>query len=117
MRQARILIVEDEMYLAMMLEDLLTRAGYVVSRAARLAEAMALASDDVAIDAAILDINLDGVAVYPLAQRLQDMGVPFLFASAYGDAGIPDEYSAYQVLAKPYPTQDMLDAVGALLAR
>jgi DNA-binding response OmpR family regulator len=109
-----VLMVEDEMYLAMMLEDMLVDAGYRVLRAARLKDAVDLARNE-AVDAAILDINLDGEPVYPLAAQLRELGIPFMFASAYGKPGIPEEYSTYPVLPKPYPTDGIIPAVQELL--
>ena len=105
MTEIRILMVEDEMCLAMMLEDVLTDAGYQVVRAARLKDAMNIAGRE-HIDAAILDVNLHGEAVYPLATQLHEAGVPFMFASAYGKPGIPEAFSRYPVMPKPYPIND-----------
>src|SRR5688500_5061814 len=99
MTEPRILMVEDEMCLAMMLEDVLSDAGYEVVRAARLKDAMNIARQE-HIDAAILDVNLHGEPVYPLAAQLHEAGVPFMFASAYGKPGIPEEFSGYPVMAK-----------------
>ena len=114
MTEIRILMVEDEMCLAMMLEDVLTDAGYQVVRAARLKDAMNIAGRE-HIDAAILDVNLHGEAVYPLATQLHEAGVPFMFASAYGKPGIPEAFSRYPVMPKPYPINDLIPAVEGLL--
>jgi DNA-binding response OmpR family regulator len=114
MSDSRILMVEDEMCLAMMLEDVLSDAGYQVVRAARLKDAMKIARDD-HIDAAILDVNLHGEAVYPLATQLHESGVPFMFTSAYGRPGIPAEFDRYPVMAKPYPIHELIPAVEGLL--
>lgn len=110
-----ILIVEDEMYLAMMLEDMLTDGGYRVLRAARMEDAFKLIGEE-HIDAAVLDVNLHGEPVYPLAAALHERGVPFLFASAYGRPGIPGEYQQYPVLQKPYPAGAVIPAVEQLMA-
>jgi DNA-binding response OmpR family regulator len=114
MTEPRILMVEDEMCLAMMLEDVLIDAGYQVVRAARLNDAMTIARRE-HIDAAILDVNLHGEAVYPLASQLHEAGVPFMFASAYGKPGIPEAFSRYRVMPKPYPINDLIPAVEELL--
>jgi len=111
---ACVLMVEDEMCLAMLLEDQLSDAGYRVLRSARLAEALALA-DREHIDAAVLDVNLGGQAVFPLAERLRAQGVPMVFASGYGEPGIPAEYRDCPVLQKPYPPDGVVRAVAALL--
>jgi len=96
-----ILMVEDEMNLAMMMEDILLDAGYHVLKAARLPKAQALAATE-HVDVAILDINLAGVEVFPLAEDLRQRGVPFIFTSGYGADGIPADYRDCPVLQKPY---------------
>ena len=89
-------------------------AGYQVVRAARLNDAMTIARRE-HIDAAILDVNLHGEAVYPLASQLHEAGVPFMFASAYGKPDIPEAFSRYRVMSKPYPINDPIPAVEGLL--
>ena len=92
-----ILMVEDEMNLAMMLEDILEDAGYRVLKAGRLPQALEIVAqsglDEASrIDVAILDINLAGVQVFPLAEILRARSVPFVFTSGYGRDGIPEDY-------------------------
>ena len=89
--QRAVLIVEDEMCLAMLLQDLLEDAGYNVLMAARLPAAVALA-ESAEIDAAILDINLAGTEVFPAAEVLRGRGVPFVFTSGYGCKSCPLSY-------------------------
>lgn len=96
-----VLLVEDEMCLAMMLQDLLEDAGYRVLKAARVSGALALAGTE-AIDAAILDVNLAGKEVFPVADELRRRGVPFMFASGYGDRGLPGPFRGSPMLQKPY---------------
>ncbi|MEO6263720.1 MAG: response regulator [Luteimonas sp.] len=110
-----VLIVEDEMYLAMMAEDILLDAGHQVFKAARLPNALALAAAE-RFDAALLDINLAGVEVFPLAEELRRRGVPFTFTSGYGTNGIPPDYRDYPVLQKPYIAEQLVDTVTAMLA-
>jgi DNA-binding response OmpR family regulator len=114
MNDTCILMVEDELYLARMLEDMLSDAGYRVLHADRVEDAMEIAEHE-HIDAAILDINLHGEAVYPLAAQLHGRGVPFLFASANGIPSIPEQYREYPTLPKPYPPHTVVPAVEALL--
>ena len=83
-----VLVVEDEMCLAMMLEDLLSDSGYRVVLASRVQEAQRLV-DEESIDAAILDVNVNGEQAYPVAERLRERGVPFLFASATAARAFP----------------------------
>ena len=85
----RILVVEDEMMIAMLVEDTLTDAGcVVVGPFARLAEAM-VAARNADVDAACLDINLFGEQVFPAAEALAARGVPFVLLSGYGDKALP----------------------------
>lgn len=96
-----ILLVEDEMMVAMMFEDALTDLGYSVIKAARVAKAVQLAAAEV-IDGAILDLNVAGEAVYPVADVLQDRGIPFIFATGYGDQRLRSDYLGWPTLAKPF---------------
>lgn len=102
------------MCLAMVLSDLLEGEGYEVVSAGRLSDAQRLASQD--FDVAILDINLGGDLVYPVARTLRERGVPFLFASAYGASVLPAEFSHMQVVAKPYAAERITSAIAGLLA-
>ena len=99
--QPCVLLVEDEMCLAMMLQDLLEDAGYRVLKASRVPAALTIAGD-ADIDAAILDVNVAGSEVFPVADELRRRGVPFMFASGYGDRGVPGEFRDYPMLQKPY---------------
>ncbi|WP_166211973.1 response regulator [Cognatiluteimonas telluris] len=99
--QRRVLLVEDEACLAMMLQDLLEDAGYEVIKAARVPAALRMAQGE-PIDAAILDVNVAGTEVFPVADELRERGVPFMFASGYGERGLPGEYRDFPILQKPY---------------
>ena len=110
-----VLIAEDEMTVAMMLEDLMERAGYRVLLVARLARGLELAVAE-PIDAAILDINLAGEASFPLADALQQRRIPFMFASGYGREGLSERHRDAMVLQKPYGMSEIKAALSALLA-
>ena len=110
-----VLIAEDEMIVAMMLEDLMERAGYHVLLVARLARGLELAVSE-PIDAAILDINLAGQMSFPLADALQLRRIPFMFASGYGREGLPERHRDAMVLQKPYGMSEIKAALHALLA-
>jgi len=108
----RVLVVEDEPVVAMCLEDILEELGCVtVGPVGRLIEGLALAQRE-PLDAAILDINLDGERSNRIAEALRDRGVPFAFASGYGSA--PEGFGA-PMIEKPYRTADIERALGALL--
>jgi CheY-like chemotaxis protein len=107
----RVLIVEDEILLAMNLEDMLAELGHnVVAMATRMPEAMTLAANS-DIDLAILDLNLLGALSFPVAEILRARGVPFLFATGYGSQGLTEEYRAELVLAKPYGIGELESAL------
>lgn len=110
----RILIVEDEMLPAMLLEAAVVGAGHNARKVARLSKAMEFARAE-HFDAAVLDVNLAGESVFPLADLLRERGTPFLFASGYGDAGLPDEYRDCLVLQKPYSMDGFNVALQTLL--
>ena len=88
LRDKRILVVEDEAIVAMLVEDELTNAGaIVIGPASSVEEALQLiegTASDGGLSAAVLDIHLDGERVSPVADRLAALGVPFLFATGYG---------------------------------
>lgn len=111
-----VLVVEDEMLLAMLVEDLLGDAGYRVLKAARVPNALDLVAGGGRIDAALLDINLAGEQVFPVAEQLRLRGVPFVFASGYGESGLPEEFRDSPVLQKPYLPAALTGAIAALLA-
>jgi CheY-like chemotaxis protein len=111
----RILLVEDEAMIAMLVEDMLEDFGHkLVTVATRLEEALAAAESE-AVDLAILDLNLGGVLTYPVADMLRDRGVPFIFATGYGSGGLKEAYSDLPPLQKPF-NQEALDLaiIGAL---
>lgn len=111
-----IFIAEDEMMLAMLLEEVLEVAGYRVLMAARLAKGLELIAEH-QVDAAILDINLAGQDSFPLAQVLQGRQIPFVFASGYGKIGLPEIYQDVAVLQKPYTVTDIESAIATMLRR
>lgn len=111
---SRVLIVEDAVLLALELETGLADAGAtVVGPAYELEEAMALL--DQPIDAAVLDANLNGLSVMPVAEALAARGVPFVFATGYGDTGgAPTGFDA-PIIRKPYDVTQVASAVAGVL--
>jgi CheY-like chemotaxis protein len=103
----RVLVVEDEAAIAMLLEDMLLDFGCeVVGPAARLTMALEMAQRD-AFDVAILDVNVAGDAVYPVAEALAERGLPFVFSTGYGGGGIKDPFRDRPVVQKPFSQQDL----------
>jgi DNA-binding response OmpR family regulator len=111
-----VLVVEDEMLVAMMLEAILEEAGYRAFMAARLAKGLEIATNEL-IHAAILDINLAGQTSFPIADVLKGRGIPFVFASGYGSSGVPEAYHYAPVLQKPYDVAEIEAAIASLLKR
>ena len=107
----RILIVEDEMLIALLFEDILADfACSVVGPALKIDPALELAQT-ADIDAAILDVNLGGASSFPVAAILRQRGVPVIFSSGYGSLGLPSEWQGRPVLPKPF----VADEVAAIL--
>ncbi len=103
----RVLIVEDDVLLALHLEDMLTALGHeVIGQATRIGMAMELARES-DIDFAILDINVAGTKSFPVADLLRQRGIPFAFATGYGAEGLVDGYRDFPVLRKPYAQEDL----------
>jgi CheY-like chemotaxis protein len=112
----RILIVEDEMTIALLLEDMVTDLGHQpAALAMRLPQALELA-ETADLDLAILDVNLDGRLSFPVAEVLQRRGVPFLFATGYGSGGIEAPYRDRVVIQKPFSLEDLSRAIGRVAA-
>ncbi|KRD64977.1 hypothetical protein ASE60_28895 [Ensifer sp. Root278] len=113
----RILIVEDEVLVALNLEDLLTGMGHcVVACATRLDKAMQLATQ-ADIDLAFLDINLGGETSFSAAAILRRRNIPFVFATGYGTDGLSDEFRDTPTLQKPYEPRELRRALTEACAR
>jgi len=97
----RVLLVEDQFIIAFELERTLTAAGCeVVGPIGRLQPALEMATT-AQLDFAVLDVNLFGERVFPVAAMLQSRGIPFLLTTGYGEAGVPAGED-WQVVSKPY---------------
>jgi CheY-like chemotaxis protein len=108
------LIIEDESIVAMMIEDLIVDMGHeVVGTAGRLEQAQKLA-DELDLDFAIVDVNLNGQHTYPVAETLKARGVPFVFATGYGVQGLKDEWKQSAVLQKPFQPDELTRAIDAV---
>ena len=113
-RRLRILLVEDEMLVAMNMEDMLRDLGHEIAGPAfRLDPALALARE-AALDAAILDVNLAGERSFAIAETLAERGIPFLFATGYGLHGIDPPWRDRPVLQKPFRQSQLAAAIEAL---
>ncbi|MBK5962326.1 hypothetical protein CCR97_29665 [Rhodoplanes elegans] len=105
-----ILVVEDEIMIRMLLEDMLGDLGYTVAGAVgRIDDAIKLAKTG-DFDMAILDVNLAGQTVSPVAEILEERGLPFVFATGYGERGLPEKFMNRPTLQKPFQ-QDNLSKI------
>jgi len=113
----RVLVVEDELMIRMLLEGMLTDLGHTVAaEAGGIDEAVALAKKET-FDVAVLDVNLNGHPVTPVVEILVERGVPFLFASGYGLRGVPEAYRAVPTLQKPFQADALAQAIEAAVSR
>jgi len=108
----RILIVEDESLVAMLLETILEDMGCeTVGPAATIDDAMAILDDGMAFDGALLDVNVAGREVFPVAAALKARGVPFVFSTGYGEGGLPDDWRGQSTIQKPFTESAVRDAL------
>jgi DNA-binding response OmpR family regulator len=111
----RVLVAEDNALIAHKIEQVLGQGGYeVVGPAQTLKLGLSLLQDG--LSAAVLDIDLRGQAVYPLAERLWNLGTPFIFLTGFHERGIPDAWQEVPRLEKPFDERALLDAVAKLIA-
>lgn len=113
----RILVVEDEALVAMLVEDALQDAGFdVIGPVRSVAQALASLETDKP-DAAVLDLNLAGENSVAVADALVARGIPFVVATGYGAAGLPATHRNAMVLPKPYDPADLTAMLAAMCER
>lgn len=111
----RVFLVEDEVLVALMLEDMLADLGCVlVGSADTVAQALSGIADSSALDAAILDVHLRGETVFPVADALLQKRVPFVFSTGFGPAELAMRYPSSHLLAKPYPAEALAQALASM---
>jgi CheY-like chemotaxis protein len=112
----RVLIVEDESLVAMLLETILEDMGCTpVGPASTVDEGLNFVADGETLDAALLDVNVAGTQVFPVARALKDRGVPFVFSTGYGEGGLPDEWRGQSTIQKPFTEAAIRDALMAAM--
>jgi CheY-like chemotaxis protein len=110
----RVLIVEDESLVAMLLETILEDMGCTpVGPAANIDDGLRLAVEETPLDAALLDVNVAGRQVFPVAEALKARGVPFIFSTGYGESGLPDAWRGQPTIQKPFTEAAVRDALMA----
>ena len=116
MAGTRVFIVEDEALILFNLQDMLEELGcVVVASAARIHDALVKAGS-LSFDAAILDINVGGERIDPVADLLANRGIPFFFLTGYGRQSMPAAHRQRVAVSKPYQAADLQAALGTALA-
>jgi len=110
-----VFLVEDEVMIRMMVADMLEELGYrVTAEAGEIAEAMELAQT-ADFDLAILDVNVNGKAISPVADLIAARKRPFIFATGYGSSGLPEEYRDRPALQKPFQIETLAQMIASTL--
>src|SRR5215210_3587188 len=114
-QKCRVLVIEDEALVAMLIEDMIHDSGdEVVGSACRLSDALVLVQETQA-DVAVLDLNLGGALAYPVADVLRQRGVPMVFTSGYGSAAPVNHFQDCPILDKPFDQNSLEQAIGTAL--
>jgi CheY-like chemotaxis protein len=112
----RVFVAEDEFPVMLLLEDMLGQLGCeLVGPASRVSEAMAIAQQD-GMDVALLDVNLAGEMVFPVAEVLEARAVPLVFSTGYSGQGVGRRWRGRPVLQKPYHVDDLARALAEAVA-
>ena len=112
-----VFLVEDEVMIRMMVADMLEELGYrVVGEAGDIGEAMRLAQS-AEFDLAILDVNVNGKVISPVAELIAARNLPFIFATGYGSSGLPAEYRDRPALQKPFQIETLARVIEQALNR
>jgi CheY-like chemotaxis protein len=111
-----ILVVEDEYLIRMLLEDMLDELGYTVAAAVgSISEASEHAKAG-QFQAAILDVNVDGQEIFPVADALAERGLPFVFVTGYGESSLPERFRGRPALQKPFQADRLKATLDKMLA-
>lgn len=112
----RILVVEDESLVAMLLETILEDMGCsTIGPVSNIEDGLSAVRDEIVMDAALLDVNVAGQQVFPVARALADRGVPFVFSTGYGAGGLPDEWRERPTIQKPFTESMVCEALMAAM--
>ncbi|HYA06820.1 MAG TPA: response regulator [Xanthobacteraceae bacterium] len=113
----RVFVVEDELMIRMLLDGMLSELGYTVTaEAGGIDEALTLAKQ-ADFDVAVLDVNLNNQPITPVVEVLVERGLPFIFASGYGQRGVPEAYRASPTLQKPFQAEALARAIDAAVVK
>jgi CheY-like chemotaxis protein len=110
-----VFLVEDEVMIRMMVADMLEELGYsVAAEAGEIGEAVKLAQST-AFDLAILDVNVNGKVITPVAELIKARNLPFIFATGYGSSGLPEDYRDRPALQKPFQLETLAQMINSTL--
>lgn len=113
-RPLRILVVEDEVLIRMLFEEMLADLGHALDGAAgHVEEALGMARES-RCDVAILDVHLNGAAVYPVADVLAERGIPFVFATGYAGTELPERFRGRPTMQKPFQAERLQEMLARL---
>jgi DNA-binding NtrC family response regulator len=105
----RVFVVEDEMLVSLIIEELLTDAECIVVGPFDQVSTALEAARTEKIDLAVLDVNINGIKVYPVAETLARRNIPFLFLTGYGDSAIPVDRPHWIACQKPFRTEKLIN--------
>jgi CheY-like chemotaxis protein len=110
-RHVSVLLVEDEVLIRMMISDMLAELGHrVIAEAGSIDEALPIAAS-AEFELAILDVNLNGAKITPVAGVIKARNLPIIFATGYGFAGLPEDFTNYPALQKPFQVEALAKAI------
>src|SRR4051794_35465473 len=112
----RVLVVEDEMLVSLLIEEALTDSQCVIVGPYDRVPAALEAARTLALDAAVLDVNLAGTMVYPVAEVLFARGIPFILLSGYGPGAAPIEHASWPVCSKPFKVEQLTTMLAEQIA-
>ena len=114
----RVLVVEDESMVSMLMEDMLQDLGCtVVGTVARFDDALKRATNGPAFDVALLDVNLNGKQTFPIAEALAVRGMRFIFATGYGESILPQSLQGGPILQKPFELEALKRALRRVITQ
>jgi CheY-like chemotaxis protein len=114
-RQATIFLLEDEALIRMMISEMLEELGHrIVAQTSSIQEGKALAETAV-FDLALLDVNVAGDSIAPVAEIIAQRGLPFLFVTGYAQSALPEQFKDRPVLQKPFTLLKLKDAIGRIV--
>lgn len=111
LKDRRVLVVEDESLVAMLLETMLEDLGAVVVGPASTVEEGLRLVEEGQMDAALLDVNVAGTQVFPVAEALEARGIPLVFSTGYGEGGLPENWRGRPTVQKPFTEAVIRDAL------